>query len=86
MFAGSTFMKAPAQMETARLLLLQPQAADAVSIFERYASDSEVTKFLGWPRHESVLTRKPSCGSAQGKRESLSGLLNAFKRLHCQRG
>jgi [ribosomal protein S5]-alanine N-acetyltransferase len=54
MFAGSTFMKVPAQMETARLLLLQPQAADAVSIFERYASDSEVTKFLDWPWHESV--------------------------------
>ena len=47
-------MKAPAQMETARLLLLQPQAADAVAIFERYASDPDVTKFLGWPRHESV--------------------------------
>jgi RimJ/RimL family protein N-acetyltransferase len=47
-------MKAPAQIETTRLSLVQPQAADAASIFERYASDPDVTKFLGWPRHESV--------------------------------
>ena len=47
-------MKAPPQIETPRLSLLQPQAADAASIFERYASDPDVTKFLGWPRHESV--------------------------------
>jgi [ribosomal protein S5]-alanine N-acetyltransferase len=47
-------MKAPAGIETTRLSLLQPQAADAASIFERYASDPDVTKFLGWPRHESV--------------------------------
>jgi ribosomal-protein-alanine N-acetyltransferase len=52
--SGSTLVKAPAQIETARLVLLQPQAADAEAIFERYASDPEVTKFLGWPRHESV--------------------------------
>ena len=47
-------MKAPAQIETTRLSLMQPQAADAASIFERYASDPDVTRFLGWPRHESV--------------------------------
>ena len=28
--------------------------SDAVAIFERYASDVEVTKFLGWPCHRSV--------------------------------
>lgn len=27
---------------------------DAAEIFTRYASDPEVTKFLGWPRHRSV--------------------------------
>jgi RimJ/RimL family protein N-acetyltransferase len=47
-------VKAPIRIETTRLVLLQPQAADAVSIFERYASDPEVTRFLGWPRHHSV--------------------------------
>lgn len=47
-------MKAPDQVETARLLLLRPAASDAALIFERYASDPDVTKFLGWPRHQSV--------------------------------
>jgi [ribosomal protein S5]-alanine N-acetyltransferase len=47
-------MKAPARIETARLVLVRPQAGDAASIFERYASDPDVTRFLGWRRHESV--------------------------------
>jgi RimJ/RimL family protein N-acetyltransferase len=47
-------MKAAAQIETARLILRQPRMNDAASIFERYASDPEVTKFLGWPRHRSI--------------------------------
>jgi RimJ/RimL family protein N-acetyltransferase len=29
-------------------------SADAELIFRRYASDPEVTKFLGWPRHTSI--------------------------------
>ena len=28
--------------------------ADAEAVFIRYASDSEVTRYLGWPRHQSV--------------------------------
>ena len=47
-------MKGPVRIETARLLLVRPQAADAASMFERYASDPGVTRFLGWPRHQSV--------------------------------
>ena len=47
-------MKAPLQLATARLLLRQPQPHDADAIFERYASDPEVTGFLGWPRHRSI--------------------------------
>jgi RimJ/RimL family protein N-acetyltransferase len=47
-------MKAPAQIETARLILRQPHLSDAVTIFERYASDPEVTRFLGWPRHRTI--------------------------------
>jgi RimJ/RimL family protein N-acetyltransferase len=46
--------KAPTQIETTRLVLLQPQASDAASIFERYASDPDVTRFLGWPQHATV--------------------------------
>ncbi len=42
-------------METARLLLLQLQAADLVAIFfNATRADQDVTASLGWPRHESV--------------------------------
>jgi methylisocitrate lyase len=47
-------MKAPASIETERLLLRRPRAGDAEAIFTRYASDPEVTRFLSWPRHGSV--------------------------------
>lgn len=47
-------MKAPGQIETSRLTLRQPEADDALAIFERYASDPEVTRLLGWPRHRTV--------------------------------
>jgi RimJ/RimL family protein N-acetyltransferase len=47
-------MKAAAQVDTARLVLRQPTNADAASIFQRYASDLDVTRFLGWPRHQSI--------------------------------
>ena len=36
------------QIETARLTLRQPWIDDALAIFERYASDPEVTRFLGF--------------------------------------
>ncbi|MYF30896.1 MAG: GNAT family N-acetyltransferase, partial [Gammaproteobacteria bacterium] len=44
----------PATIETARLRLRPPVMEDAPSIFERYASDPEVTRFLSWRPHESV--------------------------------
>lgn len=47
-------MKAPPRLETDRLILAAPTAADADLVFERYASDPEVTRYLGWPRHRSV--------------------------------
>lgn len=47
-------MRAPARIETARLVLRPPTSSDAAAVFERYASDPEVTRFLGWPRHRSV--------------------------------
>jgi RimJ/RimL family protein N-acetyltransferase len=39
---------------TARLRFRRPALADAPAIFERYSSDPEVTRYLGWPRHRSV--------------------------------
>ena len=41
-------------IETERLLLRPPTPEDAELIFERYASDAEVTRYLGWPRHTSI--------------------------------
>jgi RimJ/RimL family protein N-acetyltransferase len=47
-------MKAPAEIQTPRLVLSRPEAADAESIFQRYASDPEVTRLLSWRRHQSI--------------------------------
>jgi [ribosomal protein S5]-alanine N-acetyltransferase len=41
-------------LETERLVLRAPRLNDAQPIFERYASDPVVTRYLGWPRHTSV--------------------------------
>jgi RimJ/RimL family protein N-acetyltransferase len=51
-------MKAPTHLETARLILRPPTLDDAEAIFERYASDPEVTTFLGWPRHQTIQDTK----------------------------
>ena len=47
-------IKAPHRVETARLVLSPPTAADVQAIFDRYASDPDVTRFMAWPRHESL--------------------------------
>ncbi len=47
-------LKAPEQIQTARLLLRRPVPADAESIFHRYASDPIATRYLSWPTHRSV--------------------------------
>lgn len=47
-------MRAPSHVETSRLLLSAPSVEDADTVFERYASDAKVTRYLGWPRHRSV--------------------------------
>jgi ribosomal-protein-alanine N-acetyltransferase len=52
--ARSDSDKAPARIETSRLVIRRPLAADADGIFTRYAGDPEVTRYLGWPRHQSV--------------------------------
>jgi ribosomal-protein-alanine N-acetyltransferase len=41
-------------LETDRLRLRRPEREDAKEIFECYASDVEVTRWLGWPRHTSL--------------------------------
>jgi RimJ/RimL family protein N-acetyltransferase len=47
-------MRAPERLETTRLILRRPRAEDAAAIFARYASDPEVTRWVGWPRHRST--------------------------------
>jgi len=47
-------VKAPTKITTARLVLSKPVSSDAEAIFERYAGDADVTRFLGWRRHRSI--------------------------------
>ncbi len=47
-------MKAPERIETERLVLRRPLTTDIDDIFTRYASDPDVTRFIEWPRHESL--------------------------------
>lgn len=46
--------RAPATMETDRLVLRRPLLEDAPNVFARYASDPAVTRFLGWRPHQTV--------------------------------
>src|SRR4051812_31420506 len=54
-------MKAPEILETSRLILRRPHVSDAAAIFERYASDPEVTRYLSWPTHRSVHETEAFC-------------------------
>lgn len=47
-------VKGPERIETPRLVLRKPTKDDAAAIFSRYSSDTEITKYLGWPRHQSL--------------------------------
>jgi RimJ/RimL family protein N-acetyltransferase len=47
-------MKPPEIIETERLRLRPPVMEDAEAIFERYAQDTEVTKYLTWRPHRSI--------------------------------
>jgi ribosomal-protein-alanine N-acetyltransferase len=47
-------MKAPETIETKRLMLRRPRPSDAQAIFDRYAGDHAVTRYLSWPTHRSL--------------------------------
>ena len=47
-------LSVPLTLETERLLLRRPQEGDATPIFERYAQDPEVTRFLIWKPHRDL--------------------------------
>ena len=42
------------RIETGRLILRRVRVEDAQAMFDNWASDPEVTKFLTWPTHETV--------------------------------
>jgi RimJ/RimL family protein N-acetyltransferase len=46
--------KAAERLETARLVLQRPRLADVEAVFQAYASDPAVTRYLAWPTHTSV--------------------------------
>lgn len=47
-------MKPPEILKTERLLLRPPAIEDAKLIFEQYAQDVEVTRYLVWKPHSSI--------------------------------
>ena len=47
-------MRPPELIETARLVLRRPEHRDAQEIFSRYATDAEVTKYMGFRAHQSL--------------------------------
>ena len=50
----TSLVRAPERIETARLTLRRPIDRDADAIFRTYASDPEVTLYVGFPRHHRV--------------------------------
>jgi len=47
-------MNMPEQFETDRLLLRKPRLEDAHAIFQGWAQDQEVTRYLTWCPHERI--------------------------------
>lgn len=47
-------MNPPEAIETERLLLRKPRMDDASVIFETYAQDPEVTRYLVWEPHKNI--------------------------------
>lgn len=74
-------MKAPEAIDTRRLYLRRPAPRDAEAIFERYASDPEVTLYLSWPTHRSLEdTCAFSTFSAHRWRDTPAGPYLVFSR------
>ncbi|MBD1914898.1 MULTISPECIES: GNAT family N-acetyltransferase [Cyanophyceae] len=45
--------QAPTQLITERLILRRPSLADAAAIYE-FGRDSEVARYMDWPRHKDI--------------------------------
>lgn len=70
-------MTAPSRVETARLIMSVPQHNEAAEVFERYASDPAVTRYLGWPTHHAVADTEGfvSFSTSQWEREGMGPYL-----------
>ena len=74
-------MASASHCETARLRFRPPRLEDARAIFERYAADPEVTRYLGWPRHMSVEDTEAFVAFSEAEwARSASGPLLVFSR------
>lgn len=47
-------MKPPEMLHTERLILRTPRLSDAAAIFDAYAQDTEVTRYVVWRPHTNV--------------------------------
>ena len=63
-------MKPPERIETERLVLRLPSVADAEAIFNSYAQDTKVTRYLAWRPHKHI----------QETEVFLSGCVAAWKK------
>ena len=62
-------VRAPETLATDRLVLRLPAPSDAEAIFE-YGSDPQVTRYMDWPRHETVETVVEHLGTCAPRWES----------------
>ena len=72
----------PELVETQRLLLRKPLPKDADGIFQTYAQDREVTRYLVWSPHASVETTREFIANCQSRWESAK----AFPYVITKRG
>ena len=70
-------MTAPTRVETARLVMTVPRPDEAAEVLARYAADPEVTRYLGWPTHETVADTEGfmSFSTSQWEREGMGPYL-----------
>jgi [ribosomal protein S5]-alanine N-acetyltransferase len=57
----------PETITTARLILRRPRPEDAEVIFQEYAQDWEVTRYLSWPSHKNVSETRAFLNSCPGR-------------------
>lgn len=71
----------PDEFETTRYHLRRVNPGDAQAIFDSYAADAEVTRFLGWTPHQNVADTTAFLKSAASEWDSEKGFpLVAFDR------